>query len=57
MSDPLAVVRQALSDLADAATRGAMRLSTAAMAPEMKLINDAYKAGCEALRDIEEKQP
>lgn len=55
MNDQMAVVRQALSDLADAATRGATRLSTDAMVPEMKVINDAYKDGCDALRDIAEK--
>lgn len=55
MSD-VDAVRKALSDLADAATRGATRLPTSVMAVEMKLINDAYKAGCDALRDIEEEK-
>lgn len=49
------VVRQALSDLADAATRGVTKrpLSLTDLEAEMRTINDAYASGLDALKAME----
>lgn len=48
-------LRQNLSDLADAATRGATKrnLTSAELAAEMRIINTAYREGLAAVDQLE----
>jgi hypothetical protein len=52
--DSLAVIADSLSDLADVATRLALPLDTPSLAEIMPTINDPYRRGCAALRELKE---